>query len=179
MQTLGYVPARWEGERRTWENEQDRRHARFPSCSCPQRPSQPAQEPGLESHEMGRWGGNCRLEHCHVKHQPRVLTPLLLQIQAREQTPRSPLCNNIETGPVSPLPLRTLKSLPWHPASQSDFRSRRQRMLWNSAAVSQQGIRRVSPGGGNGPPLQYSCLEIPWTEEPGGLHGVPKESDMT
>ena len=54
MQTLGYVPARWEGERRTWENEQDRRHARFPSCSCPQRPSQPAQEPGLESM---RWGG--------------------------------------------------------------------------------------------------------------------------
>ena len=26
-----------------------------------------------------------------------------------------------------------------------------------------------SPGGGNGNPLQYSCLWIPWTEEPGGL----------
>ena len=25
------------------------------------------------------------------------------------------------------------------------------------------------PGDGNGNPLQYSCLEIPWTEEPGGL----------
>ena len=25
-----------------------------------------------------------------------------------------------------------------------------------------------SPGG-NGNPLQYSCLENPWTEEPGGL----------
>ena len=25
-----------------------------------------------------------------------------------------------------------------------------------------------SPGEGNGHPLQYSCLEIPWTEEPGG-----------
>ena len=25
------------------------------------------------------------------------------------------------------------------------------------------------PGGGNGNPLQYSCLENPWTEEPGGL----------
>ena len=24
-----------------------------------------------------------------------------------------------------------------------------------------------SPGEGNGNPLQYSCLEIPWTEEPG------------
>ena len=26
-----------------------------------------------------------------------------------------------------------------------------------------------SPGGGNGNPLQYSCLENPWTEEPGLL----------
>jgi len=24
-----------------------------------------------------------------------------------------------------------------------------------------------SPGDGNGNPLQYSCLKIPWTEEPG------------
>ena len=26
----------------------------------------------------------------------------------------------------------------------------------------------ISPGGGNENPLQYSCLEIPWTEKPGG-----------
>ena len=26
-----------------------------------------------------------------------------------------------------------------------------------------------SPGGGHDNLLQYSCLEIPWTEEPGGL----------
>ena len=26
-----------------------------------------------------------------------------------------------------------------------------------------------SPGGGNCNPLQYSCWEIPWTEQPGGL----------
>ena len=26
-----------------------------------------------------------------------------------------------------------------------------------------------SPGGGHVSPLQYSCLEIPWTEKPGGL----------
>ena len=40
---------------------------------------------------------------------------------------------------------------------------------------------RRSPGGGSGNPLQYSCWEIPWTEEPGGLQsgGGPKESDMT
>ena len=26
-----------------------------------------------------------------------------------------------------------------------------------------------SPGEGNGNPLQYTCLEIPWIEEPGRL----------
>jgi len=35
----------------------------------------------------------------------------------------------------------------------------------------------IYPGVGNGNPLQYSCLENPWTEEPGelqsmGLHRV-------
>ena len=29
-----------------------------------------------------------------------------------------------------------------------------------------------SPGGGHGNPLQYYCLENPWTEEPGGLQFV-------
>ena len=29
-----------------------------------------------------------------------------------------------------------------------------------------------SPGGGNGNPLQYSCLEIPWTDEHGGLQSM-------
>ena len=27
-------------------------------------------------------------------------------------------------------------------------------------------------GGGNGNPLQDSCLENPWTEEPGGLQSM-------
>ena len=27
-------------------------------------------------------------------------------------------------------------------------------------------------GEGNGTPLQYSCLESPWTEEPGGLQSM-------
>ena len=31
---------------------------------------------------------------------------------------------------------------------------------------SMPGLGR-SPGGGNGNPLQYSCLRIPWTEKPG------------
>ena len=29
-----------------------------------------------------------------------------------------------------------------------------------------------SPGGGNSNPFQYSCWEIPWTEEPGGLQSM-------
>ena len=29
-----------------------------------------------------------------------------------------------------------------------------------------------SPGEENGNPLQYSCLEIPWTEEVGGLQSM-------
>ena len=38
-----------------------------------------------------------------------------------------------------------------------------------------------SPGEGNGNLLQYSCLEISWTEEPGGatIHGIVKEMDKT
>ena len=29
-----------------------------------------------------------------------------------------------------------------------------------------------SPGEGNGNPLQYSCLRIPWIQEPGGLQSM-------
>ena len=37
-----------------------------------------------------------------------------------------------------------------------------------------------SPGGGHGNPLQYSCLEDPWTEVSGGLQSIGcKELDMT
>ena len=37
-----------------------------------------------------------------------------------------------------------------------------------------------SPGEGSGNPLQYSCLEIPWMEEPGRLQSRGhKESDTT
>ena len=32
------------------------------------------------------------------------------------------------------------------------------------------------PGGGNINPLQYSCLENPWTEEPGGLRSMGSRS---
>ena len=40
-----------------------------------------------------------------------------------------------------------------------------------------------SPGEGNGTPLQYLCLENPWTGEPGGLqsrcHSRTRLSDFT
>ena len=38
-----------------------------------------------------------------------------------------------------------------------------------------------SPGEGNGNPFQYSCLEIPWTEEPGRLtvHGAAKSQTLS
>ena len=32
------------------------------------------------------------------------------------------------------------------------------------------------PGGGHGNPLQYSCLENPWTEEHGGLQSIGLKS---
>ena len=40
------------------------------------------------------------------------------------------------------------------------------------------GLER-DPGDGNGYPLQYSYLEIPWTEDPGGPQsmGVSKEKE--
>ena len=33
------------------------------------------------------------------------------------------------------------------------------------------------PAGGNGNPLQYSCLENSWTEEPGGLQFIGLQKD--
>ena len=32
------------------------------------------------------------------------------------------------------------------------------------------------PGEGNGNPFQYSCLQNPWTEEPGGLQSMGSQS---
>ena len=47
-------------------------------------------------------------------------------------------------------------------------------------AGSVPGLGR-SPGGGNGNPLQYSCLGNPMDRgaQQGTVHGVAKESDMT
>ena len=35
-----------------------------------------------------------------------------------------------------------------------------------------------SPGEGNGNPLQYSCLENPWTEEPGRLQSMGLQESL-
>ena len=36
-----------------------------------------------------------------------------------------------------------------------------------------------TPGEGNGNPLQYSCLEIPWTEKPGRLQSMGLQNSQT
>ena len=36
-----------------------------------------------------------------------------------------------------------------------------------------------SPGEGNGNPLQYSCLEVPWTEEADGLLSMELQKSQT
>ena len=36
-----------------------------------------------------------------------------------------------------------------------------------------------TPGEGNGNPLQYSCLQIPWTEEPGRLQSMGLQNSQT
>ena len=36
-----------------------------------------------------------------------------------------------------------------------------------------------SSGEGNDNPLQYSCLDVPWTEEPGGLQSTGLQKSQT
>ena len=44
--------------------------------------------------------------------------------------------------------------------------------LGDAGAVDLISGSGISPGGGNGNPFQYSCLENPWAEEPGGLQST-------
>jgi len=37
----------------------------------------------------------------------------------------------------------------------------------------------ISPAGGHGNSFQYSCLENPWTEGPGGAQSLWSQSDIT
>ena len=57
-------------------------------------------------------------------------------------------------------------------------------LVKNPPAIQETHVQSLgwedSPGEGNGNPFQYSCLEIPWTEEPGGLQSMGlQESEMT
>ena len=38
--------------------------------------------------------------------------------------------------------------------------------------AQETGIKTIPKGESNGTPLQYCCLENPWTEEPGGLQSM-------
>ena len=66
-----------------------------------------------------------------------------------------------------------LKLIQWnfyHPRWHSDKESARNaRAAGDMGSVP--GLGR-SPGGGHSNPLQYSCLENPMAEEPGGLHSI-------
>ena len=53
------------------------------------------------------------------------------------------------------------------------FTSQVAQMVKNLPTMQETQVRFLdqedSPGEGNCNPLQFSCLKIPWTEEPGGL----------
>ena len=67
-----------------------------------------------------------------------------------------------------------------HLAFGSYLASRLPRWLSGRESSCQAGDPGLIPGEGNGNPLQYSCLEIPQTEEPGGLQSTGlHESGMT
>ena len=58
----------------------------------------------------------------------------------------------------------------WHSGKEPTCGCRRLKRLHGS---------RRSPGVGKGSSLQYSCLEISWTEKPGELQSIGSQSDMT
>ena len=83
---------------------------------------------------------------------------------------------------------------PWHPMNFTAFFTdrvwswaspvaQRERICCSAGDAGDTGLipgSGRSPGGGHGNPLQYSCLENPMTEEPGGLESTAcKELDTT
>ena len=95
-------------------------------------------------------------------------TQLLQQIKYKEgkeggrRNTRRPLWNIKNIMNLITLMVLVVKN---PPANAGDVR--------DTASIS--GLGR-SPGGGHGNPLQYSCLGIPWTEEPGGLQSMGSQS---
>ena len=85
-----------------------------------------------------------------------------------------PVCLLSPDGQVGSLPLHYLGSLHefLHPSFTLTIPgdSVVKNLLANAGDLGSVPGSGGYPGGGNGNPLQYSCLRIPWTEEPGGLH---------
>ena len=67
--------------------------------------------------------------------------------------------------------ISTLASFPWGFPGGSVVKNLPDNAGDTGDMGSIPGSRR-SPGVGNGNPLQYSYLKIPWTEEPGGLQSM-------
>ena len=87
---------------------------------------------------------------------------LALALEAAQGAPRAPRRDS--RGERSPwLPLETRPDSPG--ANAGDM-----------SLISGLGI---SPGEGNENPHQYSCWEIPWTEEPGRLQSVGSQKSRT
>ena len=63
-----------------------------------------------------------------------------------------------------------------HPVSKAEklvcFMGVRSFLFRAAALMLTWCVKQASIREGNGRPLQYSCPEDPWTEEPGGLHTV-------
>ena len=47
-----------------------------------------------------------------------------------------------------------------------------QESVCNAGDIGDMSLGQEDPGEGNGNPLQYSCLKIPWTEEPDELQSM-------
>ena len=53
-----------------------------------------------------------------------------------------------------------------------------ERVMINLEFAASISVLGRSHGEGNGNPLWYSCLEIPWTEEPGGLQSIGSQKSQ-
>ena len=51
-----------------------------------------------------------------------------------------------------------------------------QESVCNAGDIGDMSLGQEDPGEGNGNPLQYSCLKIPWTEEPDELQSMGSQS---
>ena len=103
---------------------------------------------------------------CHTWYRYNLLFYCILIILTSEpQLVQDPQEKLIDFN-IAPFPL-------WSTFRKSEELSAHQR-LWAWSQDSRERIQEcsLSVGEGNGNPLQYSCLENPWTEEPGRLQSM-------